>query len=250
MKAEHPQGALDIPILYEDNHLLVVVKPPGIPSQEDESGDLDMLTLLKQDLKLRYNKTGNVFLGLVHRLDRPVGGVMLFAKTSKAASRMSEAVRSRNFNKTYAAVVTGRPGKNADRLKHYLVKDSRTNTVACYPSPVTGSKEALLDYAIVASDGKHSLVAVKLHTGRPHQIRVQLASIGCPLAGDHKYGSSQGKSGHSNIALWSTSIRVDHPITRESLLFRSIPPLEKPWSLWDADVLEESTGKMLGEEPL
>ncbi|WP_425414532.1 RluA family pseudouridine synthase [Paenibacillus pinihumi] len=244
------QGAPDIPILYEDNHLLVVVKPPGIPSQEDESGDPDMLTLLKQDLKLRYNKPGNVFLGLVHRLDRPVGGVMLFAKTSKAASRMSEAVRSRSFDKTYAAVVTGHPGKNAARLKHYLVKDSRTNTVACFPSPAPGSKEALLDYATVASDSKYSLVAIKLHTGRPHQIRVQLASIGCPLAGDHKYGSSQSKPGHSSIALWSTSIRVDHPVTKESMLFSSTPPLDKPWSIWSADVLEQAAGRMLGEETL
>lgn len=252
MSAHNTAGMPDIPVLYEDNHLLVVIKPPGIPSQEDESGDPDMLTLLKQDLKQRYNKPGNVFLGLVHRLDRPVGGVMLFAKTSKAASRLSESVRSRSFDKTYAAVVYGRPPQASARLKHYVLKDSRTNTVACTLSSVPGSKEALLDYDTIAATERLSLVAVKLHTGRPHQIRVQMAAIGCPLVGDQKYGSSRGAGGqaHSRIALWSTSIRVDHPVTKESLLFRSAPAQTEPWNAWPTDTLELAVSRMLGQGSL
>lgn len=251
MSALEAAGASRIPVLYEDNHLLVVLKPPGTPSQEDESGDPDMLTLLKQDLKERHNKPGNVFLGLVHRLDRPVGGVMLFAKTSKAASRLSESVRSRSFDKTYAAVVRGQPAKAAARLQHYLLKDSRTNTVACTASSVPGSKEAVLDYETVATAGHTSLIAVKLHTGRPHQIRVQMAEIGCPLIGDHKYsagGRKGGQTAHARIALWSTSIRVDHPVTKESLLFRSAPPLTEPWNAWSSDILELAASRLLEQD--
>ena len=134
-----------VPILFEDNHVLGVAKPVNVPSQEDATGDPDMLTILKQDIKERYNKPGNVYLGLVHRLDRPVGGAMVFAKTSKAASRLSEAVRSRNFHKQYAAIVHGIPSKPSGRLHDYLLKDTKTNTVLVVPKGTDGAKEALLD---------------------------------------------------------------------------------------------------------
>lgn len=221
---------MNIPILYEDNHLIVVEKPPGIPSQEDETKDADMLTLLKEDIKVRHQKPGNVFLGLVHRLDRPVGGAMLFAKTSKAASRMSEAVRGRKFGKTYICVVHGKPAEAERDLLHYIKKDTKQNQVTVYSKPEAEAKDARLSYKVIASSTELSLLAIELHTGRPHQIRAQMAFIGCPLVGDTKYGQAMRK-GFSQIALWSTSIRVPHPTTKELMTFQSQPNHEfQPWS--------------------
>ncbi|WP_281887057.1 RluA family pseudouridine synthase [Paenibacillus sp. YYML68] len=218
--------------LYEDNHVIVVVKPPNVPTQEDESRDPDLLTMIKVDLKHRHRKPGNVYLGLVHRLDRPVGGVMVFAKTSKAASRLSEAVRTRSIRKVYRAVVHGRPSSPAGTLRHHLLKDARTNTVAVVPPNKDGAKEAVLDYRLLGSLEGMSLVEVELHTGRPHQIRVQLATIGCPLVGDQRYGASKAVRGQQ-IALWSTSLSFEHPVTKETLSFRSAPPVAYPWLLWE-----------------
>lgn len=234
-----------IPILYEDNHLLVVAKPPGIPSQEDESGDPDMLTLLKQDLKERYDKPGNVFLGLVHRLDRPVGGAMVFAKTSKGASRLSEAVRSRQFGKTYMCIAQGKPPATEADLIHYIRKDQKRNQVAVFDKPGPNAKDARLTYRVVAVDEGGSLIAVKLHSGRPHQIRAQLAHIGCPLAGDMKYGASRGaSSGH--IALWSTSLSFPHPVTKEQVTFRSVPGSVGIWSRYTSEQLEAAAACYTG----
>ncbi|XEC92653.1 RluA family pseudouridine synthase [Paenibacillus tarimensis] len=241
MGGKHPDIDTGIRILFEDNHLLVVAKPPGIPSQADESGDPDMLSLLKADLKRRYDKPGNVYLGLVHRLDRPVGGVMLFAKTSKAASRMSEAVRSRKFGKTYLAVVAGKPPKTADRLTHFLVKDHRTNTVSAYASPMPEGKEAILEYEMAGMNGRNSLVSIRLHTGRPHQIRVQMTAVGCPLVGDRKYGDGRDWAGIKDIALWSASISVHHPTTKEYMTFYCAPPHNKPWNLWPEELLQQAS---------
>lgn len=218
-------------ILYEDNHLLGVEKPVNIPVQEDASGDPDMLTLLKEDLKERYNKPGNVYLGLVHRLDRPVGGAMIFAKTSKAASRLSEAVRSRQFEKTYLAVVHGAPSPRAGRLTHYLLKDERTNTVSVVPKGTNGAKEAILDYTVIGSSEGLSLVRIELHTGRSHQIRVQFSYTGTPLYGDQKYGAALNKPGQQ-IALWSSFAGFPHPVSKEPVRLISNPPQEYPWSLW------------------
>ncbi|QJC51955.1 RluA family pseudouridine synthase [Paenibacillus albicereus] len=234
----------DLPILYEDNHLLVVVKPPGVPSQEDESGDPDMLTLLKADLKRRYDKPGNVFLGLVHRLDRPVGGVMLFAKTSKAASRLSDAVRTRAFRKTYLAVLTAAPDAPAGSLLHYVQKDVSRNVVTAHAQPTGDAKEARLSYRTWPGADGSPLAAVRLHTGRPHQIRAQFAAIGCPLAGDRKYGSSgreaAARGGHADIALWSAAAGIAHPVTKEWLEFRSLPPRIPPWTAWTQEQLEQA----------
>jgi 23S rRNA pseudouridine1911/1915/1917 synthase len=227
--------AAGIPILYEDNHLLVVVKPAGMPTQEDESRDPDLLTVLKAGVKARYGKPGNVFLGLVHRLDRPVGGVMVFARTSKAASRLSDAVRTRAFRKTYFAVVRGTPQQAAGTLKHYLVKNARTNTVRAVERNHPEAKEAVLDYRVLGSADGFSLVEVRLHTGRPHQIRVQFATIGCPLYGDRRYGGRLSEPGQQ-IALWSVTLGFEHPTTKEHLRFVAEPPSVHPWTLWQASI--------------
>lgn len=226
-----------IPVLYEDNHLLVVEKPVNMPTQEDDSKDPDLLSALKEDIKLRHNKPGNVFLGLVHRLDRPVGGVMVFAKTSKSASRLSDLIRTRAFGKTYVAVVHGKPKMPSGRLVHYLVKDARTNMVSSVPKGAAEAKEAILDYAVIGSGEGFSLVRVELQTGRPHQIRVQFASIGCPLFGDQRYGTRTSVPGQQ-IALWSVKLAFEHPTLKEPLAFLSVPPRDYPWALWEPRVFE------------
>lgn len=220
-----------IPILYEDNHLLVVEKPVNLPTQEDASGDADLLNLLKEDLKRRYQKPGNVYLGLVHRLDRPVGGAMVFAKTSKAASRLSDAVRTRSFHKTYLAVVRGRPDTAEGRLTDYLAKDEKTNTVSAVAKTHAQAKEAVLEYRLAGHRDGLSLLRVQLLTGRPHQIRVQLSSRGWPLYGDQKYGARVNRPGQQ-IALWSTGLSFLHPVSKQQLQFTSLPPDQYPWLLW------------------
>lgn len=219
----------EINILYEDNHLLVVEKPPNILSQADDTGDPDLLSLLKAGVKQRYNKPGEVYLGLVHRLDRPVGGVMVFARTSKAASRLSDQIRQGTFRKTYLAVVHGVPDKPAAMLEHYLCKDAATNTVSVVSAKHPGAKKALLDYEVLDRAEGMSLVRIHLHTGRSHQIRVQMAAIGHPLAGDQKYGVQKGETG-LQIALWSSSITCTHPTTRQEMTFHSAYPDCFPWS--------------------
>jgi 23S rRNA pseudouridine1911/1915/1917 synthase len=220
-----------IPVLYEDNHILVVVKPVNMPTQEDDSRDPDLLNTLKAELKVRYQKPGNVYLGLVHRLDRPVGGVMVFAKTSKAASRLSEEVRTRHLDKTYIAVVHGKPKKPEDTLIHWLLKDTSNNTVHVVREGASGAKEAILDYQTLGNSDGLSLIRIKLHTGRSHQIRVQLAAIGCPLFGDQRYGSGLNKPGQQ-LALWSIGLSFLHPTLKEKVRYSSLPPEQHPWSLW------------------
>ncbi|MVP02309.1 RluA family pseudouridine synthase [Paenibacillus lutrae] len=228
---QHAEDGAAIPVLYEDNHVLVVEKPVNMPTQEDSSRDPDLLSVLKEDLKRRHRKPGNVFLGLVHRLDRPVGGVMVFAKTSKAASRLSDSVRTRTFDKTYVAVVRGKPKEPQGSLRHWLLKDTRTNTVSVVKPGLDGAKEALLDYRVLGSAEGLSLILVKLHTGRPHQIRVQLAAIGCPLYGDQRYGAGINEPGQQ-LALWSARLSFPHPTLPETLTFMSAPPERHPWFLW------------------
>lgn len=220
----------NITILYEDNHLLVVEKPVNLPTQEDVTGDPDLLSLLKNDIKVRYQKPGNVFLGLVHRLDRPVGGVMVFAKTSKAASRLSQQIRDHVFRKTYLAVVHGTPKDKQARLEHYLKKNRATNIVQVVSPAASGGKHAVLEYKICSNAEKFSLVHVNLLTGRSHQIRVQFAAIGHPLFGDQKYGVDMNSPGQQ-IALWSHEIIFQHPTTKEEMVFTSHPPDEYPWNL-------------------
>ncbi len=237
--SDHVQPSGDIPVLYEDNHLLGITKPVNVPTQEDASGDPDLLTLLKQDLKERYNKPGNVYLGLVHRLDRPVGGAMIFAKTSKAASRLSETVRGRHFRKIYAAVVHGKLPAQKGTLRHTLLKDARTNTVTAVPKGTPGGKEAVLDYQVIGQTDRYSLVHIELHTGRSHQIRVQMKESGCPLFGDQKYGAGVNKPGQQ-IALWSAIAAFPHPVTKEEITLRSLPPREFPWAEWPSGLYEDA----------
>lgn len=224
----------DIKILYEDNHLLVVEKPPNVLSQGDSTGDADLLTILKDDLKQRYNKPGNVYLGLVHRLDRPVGGVMVFARTSKAASRLSEQIRDRTFEKTYLAVVHGVPEKSLGTLEHFLAKDEDSNTVSVVSSHSHNGRKAVLDYEVIECRDKLCLVGINLLTGRSHQIRVQFSAEGYPLFGDQKYGASMNKPGQQ-IALWSARIACIHPTTGQEHIFRSSPPGTYPWDNFHTD---------------
>ncbi len=222
---------MKIDVLYEDNHIIVVEKPVNIPVQKDKSNDDDMLSLVKDDLKDRYNKPGNVYLGLVHRLDRPAGGVMVFAKTSKAASRLSRDIREGRFKKGYLGVVHGELRNFSGTLKHFLLKDRDANIVKLTDDIPAGAKLALLNYKVLEYTGGLSLVSVDLLTGRPHQIRVQFAGTGHPLFGDQKYGMDKNKHGQQ-LALWSCEIRFNHPVTNQEMSFRSIPPLKEPWNLF------------------
>ncbi|KGR79820.1 RluA family pseudouridine synthase [Ureibacillus manganicus] len=222
---------MNIPILFEDNHLLLVEKPVNIPVQEDSSRDLDLLTILKNDIKDRYQKPGNVYLGLVHRLDRPVGGAMVFAKTSKAASRLSDMIRRNIIERKYLAVVHGTPKKKSGQLVHYLLKDVRKNKVSVVAPNHPKAKKAILDFEVLESKKGFSLLSVKLHTGRPHQIRVQLSSMGNPIFGDQKYGEHLNKPGQQ-IALWAHRIHLEHPVRKEPIEVKSLPPSKYPWDLW------------------
>ena len=224
----------DIKILYEDNHLIVALKPQGVPSQSDSSGDEDMLSLLKAYVKDKYSKPGDAYLGLVHRLDRPTGGVMVFARTSKAAARLSDQIKDGTLQKRYLAVVTARPGEKRARLTHWLLKDGATNLVKVVPMTTDGAKKAVLDYNVVEDNDENGLylVDVKLHTGRSHQIRVQMATIGCPIYGDVKYGKNQPNCAFS---LWSYDLSFRHPTTDKLMSFRVFPPEKYPWTLFNLE---------------
>ena len=221
-----------VKVIYEDNHLLVVEKSVNILSQGDDTNDKDMVNLLKNYVKEKYNKPGNVFIGLVHRLDRPVGGVMVFAKTSKAASRLSEQVRNKSFKKTYRAVIHGNMNKNEDTLKDYLYKNKKTNMVSVVNKNHKEAKNAELDYKTLQSKNNFSLVEIDLKTGRPHQIRVQFSSRNHPLFGDQRYGQNLNKVGQQ-IALWSYKLEITHPTTKEPMEFICEPPKEYPWDLFN-----------------
>ena len=217
-------------ILYEDNHLIVCVKPFGILSQADKSDGTDMLTLLKSYLKQKYNKPGNVFVGLIHRLDRVSGGVMVFAKTSKCASRLSDEVRDRILKKRYLAVVQGTNLLSKGELKDYLIKDCIKNKVSVVSKNTPNSKLAVLSYEVKKKHEKYSLISINLITGRSHQIRAQFASRNCPLYGDKKYGSKDSLEGY--IGLWAESLSFVHPTTKENMTFSFDPHEVKPFSLF------------------
>lgn len=224
----------EIKILFEDNHIIVAIKPVNILSQKDKTGDPDILTILKEDIKTRHNKPGNVFLGLVHRLDRPVGGVMVFARTSKAASRISAEIREGRFLKTYLAVVRGVPPEKKGKLEDHILKNRNTNIVRTVSKDSAAGKKAVLNYTVIDSREGMSLVEIGLLTGRSHQIRVQFLNIGCPLLGDWKYG---GGDKNQNIALWSYNIAFKHPTSGEYVQFGCPPPDKNPWDIFDTAFL-------------
>ncbi len=217
-------------VIYEDNHIIVVEKQPNIPSQEDKTEDMDMLSLVKEYIKEKYNKPGNVYVGLVHRLDRPVGGVMVFAKTSKAASRLSNQVREKIFKKKYLAVVDGKLEQEQGTLEDYLYKDERNNISKVVDKNKKNAKLAILDYKVLAYNELKNLtlLEINLHTGRHHQIRVQLAHSGHSIFGDQKYGTrGQGKQ----IALWAYELTIQHPISKETMVFKSLPESNGTWCI-------------------
>lgn len=206
----------NLKILYEDNHIIVVIKPYNVPVQADSSNDLDMLTIIKNYIKEKYNKPGNVYLGLVHRLDRPVGGVMVFAKTSKTASRLSEEVRTNKIHKTYLTVVHGVLDKKCDKLINKMSKDEKTHN--SYIDEKNG-KEAILEYKVIKEEDNLSLLKINLITGRHHQIRLQLSNINHPIYGDQRYGFQDKKQ----IMLYAYKLEFTHPVTKELMTFKNLP---------------------------
>ena len=228
----------ELNVVYEDNHIIVVVKPQNVPTQEDESKDKDLLTMVKEYIKVKENKPGNVYVGLVHRLDRPTGGIMVFAKTSKSASRLTQEMHTGDFKKRYLAVVVGKPREKRAKLVNYLLKNARTNTVQVVPELTTNAKRAELDYVVLDDSEKVSLVEVNLATGRSHQIRVQLKNIGCPIYGDVKYGGDKLAKGH-NLALWAYELKFVHPTTKENMTFKCYPPEGiTPWNVFNLDIVK------------
>ena len=201
-------------VLYEDNHLLVVNKPGGLLVQGDSTGDETLLDIGKKYIKEKYNKPGNVFLGVVHRLDRPVSGVVLMAKTSKALERLNKQFRERKIYKKYWAVVKRRPKKVKDKLVHWLVKNHEKNVVSSYNKPVDDGLKAELYYSVLGKLNDHYLLEVNPITGRPHQIRVQLSTIGSPIRGDLKYGFRKPNA-DANINLHAREINFEHPVKKE-----------------------------------
>ena len=218
-------------VLYEDNHLLIINKKAGWLSQGDKTGDSSIVEFAKSYLKKKYNKPGEVFVGLVHRLDRPVSGIVLLARTSKALSRLSIALREKKIRKTYIAAVHGRPDPNEGRCGHWLLKNSKKNTVRAYDHEVKGSKKAELEYKLLKYFPGKSLVEVRLITGRPHQIRVQLASLRCPIIGDLKYGSRHPNE-DASISLHATKLEFEHPVKKEPMTI-TCQPQGDTWKAFD-----------------
>lgn len=216
-------------VIYEDNHLIAVAKKAGDIVQGDKTGDVPLSDMVKAYLKEKYHKPGEVFLGVVHRLDRPVSGVVLFARTSKALARLNkmfaghEAVR-----KTYLAIVANRPPEPQGTLTHWLTRNEKQNTARAYDREVPNSKKAVLDYRLVAQSDRYYLLEIELHTGRHHQIRCQLAKMGCPIRGDLKYGAPRSNPDGS-ISLHAWRLSLEHPVSHVSLTIEAPVPQEHLW---------------------
>jgi 23S rRNA pseudouridine1911/1915/1917 synthase len=218
-------------VLHEDNHLIIVNKRAGEIVQGDKTGDTPLSDIVKAWIKEKYQKPGNVYLGVVHRLDRPVSGVVLFAKTSKALPRLNAMFAEHNkVQKTYWAIVQNRPQKAEGTLTHWLTRHEKTNTARAYDKEVPNSKKAVLDYKLIASSERYHLLEVHLHTGRHHQIRCQLAKMGCPIKGDLKYGSPRSNPDGS-ISLHARSVEFTHPVSKEHL--KGIAPVPRD-PLWQS----------------
>ena len=216
-------------ILYEDNHIIAVNKTNSEIVQGDKTGDLSLDKILKKYIKEKYDKPGEVFLGVVHRLDRPVSGVVLFARTSKALTRLNKLFKEREIRKVYWAIVKKRPPKEEDRLEHYIVRNEKKNKSFAHDEEVKDSKKAVLTYKIIAASDRYFLLEIELETGRHHQIRAQLAKIGCPIKGDLKYGFDRSDK-NGGISLHSRLIELIHPVRKESLTIVAPPPDESLWN--------------------
>ncbi len=222
---------MKLDILFEDNHLIIVNKEVGALVQGDKTGDKSLLDFTKNYIKKKYNKPGDVFLGLPHRLDRPTSGIVVYAKTSKALSRMNKLFSEQNVKKKYWAVVEEAPEILSQTIEHYLVKNPKTNKSTAYNSPKKNSKRASLTYNLIGSSKNYKLLEIDLHTGRHHQIRAQLAKIGCHIKGDLKYGAKRSNP-NGGIHLHARQIEFEHPVKKEILTIVAEPPNEQIWNIF------------------
>jgi 23S rRNA pseudouridine1911/1915/1917 synthase len=229
---EEQLTAFERRILFEDNHVLVVLKEPNELTQGDKTGDQDLLSKVKSYVKHKYDKPGDAYIGLVHRMDRPVGGLLAFAKTSKAAQRLSEQLREKKLKREYVCVCAGQLPP-AFTLRDFLYKDTKSNMVTIVPSYLRKGKEAILHAQKIASVGDTNLVCIRLETGRAHQIRVQMAGFNSPLIFDQRYG---GETGRGQIALWGMRLSFDHPITKKHMVFVAPPPFEGIWQTYQKEL--------------
>jgi 23S rRNA pseudouridine1911/1915/1917 synthase len=231
-------------VIFEDNHLIAVNKRIGDIIQGDKTGDTPLSDLIKDFLRKKYNKTGNVYCGVIHRIDRPVSGAVIFAKTSKALARMNQLVHDRQIRKHYWAIVKNAPSNPQDELVHYLFKDERKNMVVVSKNPKDGYLKAEMNYQWVASSENYHLLEVELLTGRHHQIRAQLSAIGSPIKGDLKYGFPRSNA-DASICLHAKSLSFIHPVTLQTTLIKADPPNERIWNCF-----AEHTGVELCQPPV
>lgn len=221
----------DLSILYEDNHLLIINKPTGVLVQGDATGDEPLVEVCKKYIANKYQKPGAVFLGVIHRLDRPVSGVVAFARTSKALERMNALFKNRETKKTYWAIVANRPPKEADKLVHWLIKDEQKNKTTAYTKETPEAQRSELNYKVIGESSGNYLLEVNPITGRPHQIRVQLSSIGCAILGDLKYGAKTPAS-DASIALHARQLEFVHPVKNEKLSITANTPDREFWKVF------------------
>lgn len=219
-------------VLYEDNHIIIVNKEVGEIVQGDKTGDKPLSDIVKDYIKVKYNKPGNVYLGVTHRLDRPTSGIVIFAKTSKALNRLNEMFRNNNVTKTYWALVKDAPQKSEDTLSHYLIKNERTNKSTAYDFEKKGTKKSILHYKIIAKSDNYFLLEIDLETGRHHQIRSQLSKIGCPIKGDLKYGAERSNP-DGGISLHARSISFIHPVSKDRINVVAPVPNDNLWKSFE-----------------
>ncbi|MFZ5553049.1 MAG: RluA family pseudouridine synthase [Bacteroidota bacterium] len=215
-------------VLFEDNHIIAVNKKPSEIVQGDKTGDVPLSEIVKDYLKKKYNKPGNVFIGVIHRIDRPVSGVLLLAKTGKALSRLNDDFREKEIQKTYWAIVKNKPPKEEDTLVHYLIKDERTNKSKAFDKEIKGSKRSELYYKVIAKSDNYFLLEIQPKTGRHHQIRVQLSKMGCPIRGDIKYGFDRTNK-DASIHLHARKVEFTHPITKTKMVIEAPVPVDNLW---------------------
>ena len=224
-------------VIYEDNHIIIVNKQPGEIVQGDKTGDEPLVETVRNYIKEKYSKPGNVFCGVVHRLDRPVWGLVVFAKTSKALSRLNEMFRDGKVKKTYRAIVRNKPEQPEARLVHFIKSIERNNKSYAYTMPKDGAKEAALSYRLIGSSDRYHLLEINLETGRKHQIRVQLSSIGCPIRGDLKYGDKRSNPDGS-ISLQAFRIEFEHPVSHKHIRIEAPLPDDKLWQAFNISATE------------